>query len=92
MADAADLDIRRKRLIYRSEHTGTQETDLLLGQFARAHVPGFDAVEVAELERLLDASDPDLWLWLTGRADPPPALDGPVLRRLRAHRYRPADR
>lgn len=88
----AHLDSRRKRLIYRSEHTGTQETDLLLGQFARAHVPGFDDGELGQYERLLEASDPDLWLWLTGRLDPPPELETPVFARLRAHRYDPEDR
>jgi len=27
----ADIDIRRKRLLFRSWHRGTKETDLLLG-------------------------------------------------------------
>ena len=92
MAADASLDSRRKRLIYRSEHTGTQETDLLLGQFARAEVPGFDEIELRQFEELLQSSDPDLWLWLTGRADPPEALDTPILTRLRAYRYEPAGR
>jgi antitoxin CptB len=92
MSEIAQLENRRKRLIYRSEHTGTQETDLLLGQFARAHVPGFTADEVEAFERLLDSSDPDLWLWLTGRAEPPPEVETPVFARLRAFRFAPERR
>jgi len=89
MSEIAQLENRRKRLIYRSEHTGTQETDLLLGQFARANVPGFSDDELDAFERLLETSDPDLWLWLTGRADPPPALETSVFARLRAFHYNP---
>ena len=40
------LEIRRKRLIHRSLYTGMKETDLLLGAFARQHVPGFAAAEL----------------------------------------------
>lgn len=92
MSEIAQLENRRKRLIYRSEHTGTQETDLLLGQFAHACLPGFDLAELDEFERLLEASDPDLWLWVTGQAAPPARFDTPVFARLRAFRYTPADR
>lgn len=92
MSEIAQLENRRKRLIYRSEHTGTQETDLLIGQFVRANAPDFTEVEVSECERLLDSSDPDLWLWLTGRADPPAEFDTPLFARLRAYRYDPAKR
>lgn len=92
MSEIAQLENRRKRLIYRSEHTGTQETDLLLGQFARANVPGFTEDEISQFERLIDSSDPDLWLWLTGRADPPAEFDTPLFARLRAYRYNPAER
>lgn len=92
MSDNANLENRRKRLIYRSEHTGTQETDLLLGQFARAHVADFDAQTLDDFERLIESSDPDLWLWLTGRGEPPPELDTPVFAQLKAFRYRPVRR
>ncbi|MGF1625464.1 MAG: succinate dehydrogenase assembly factor 2 [Alphaproteobacteria bacterium] len=92
MSEIAQHENRRKRLIYRSEHTGTQETDLLLGQFARTYVPGFSTEELDAFERLLETSDPDLWLWLTGRGEPPPDLETPVFARLRAFRYNLDDR
>ena len=36
-------DTRRKRLLFRSWHRGTKETDLLLGSFAEQHLAGFTA-------------------------------------------------
>ena len=77
------LEARRKRLIHRSLYTGMKETDLLLGAFARAHVPAFTADQLERYERLLDAPDPDVFDWATGRAAVPGAHDHDVFRLLR---------
>lgn len=66
-----DIEIWRKRLIYRAWHRGTREMDLLLGRFADAHVPGFDGEELAQFERILGYNDPDLYDWVTGKEPPP---------------------
>jgi antitoxin CptB len=84
----ADLETRRKRLLYRSVYRGNKENDILLGQFARAHIASFDAAELDQYERLLDAGDNDIFDWVTGKAEIPPADDTPVLRRLLAFRVR----
>jgi antitoxin CptB len=76
------LEIRRKRLIHRSVYTGMKETDILLGAFARAHVPDFDAAALGEYENLLTAGDPNILDWALGRAAPPEAYDGPVMKLL----------
>jgi antitoxin CptB len=76
------LEIRRKRLIHRSIYTGMKETDILLGAFARAHVPGFDAEQLDEYENLLTAGDPNILDWALGRAAPPAAYDGLVMKLL----------
>jgi succinate dehydrogenase flavin-adding protein (antitoxin of CptAB toxin-antitoxin module) len=73
------LEIRRKRLIHQSLYTGMKETDLLLGAFARRHLPGFGAAELDEYERLLREPDPDLFDWATGRQVPPERCQGPVM-------------
>jgi antitoxin CptB len=73
------LEIRRKRLIHHSLYTGMKETDLLLGAFARRHVPGFSAAELDEYERLLREPDPDLFDWATGRLPVPARCRGPVM-------------
>ncbi len=77
------LDPRRKRLIYRSQHTGMKETDLLLGPFARAHVPGFTNEQLECYERLLGQPDPDIFDWASGRAPVPEAHDTGVMQLLK---------
>ena len=86
MADGTDLETRRKRLLYRSVYRGNKENDILLGQFARAHIAGFDAADLDQYERILEAGDVDIYDWVSGRAAIPPDVDSPVLRRLLAFR------
>ena len=57
---------RRKRLIYRSWHTGMRETDLLLGSFAERHVGAMTADQMDRYEALLANPDPDIYNWVTG--------------------------
>lgn len=88
MAAETDLETRRKRLLYRSVYRGNKENDILLGQFARAHIASFDAAELDQYERLLAAGDNDIFDWVTGQAEIPAEADTPVLRRLAAFRVR----
>ena len=78
------IEIKRKRLLYRSWHRGTRESDLILGRFADAHLAGFDETRLARYEALLDCADPDLYDWVIGRVPPPPPHDHDVLRLLLA--------
>jgi len=75
-------DIRRKRLLFRSWHRGTRESDLILGRFADAHLAGFDSVQLDRYEALLECADADLFDWIGGRATPPAAHDHDVMRLL----------
>ena len=75
-------DIHRKRLLFRSWHRGTRESDLILGRFAVAHLAGFDAGQLDRYEALLECSDVDLFDWITGRATPPPEHNHDVTRLL----------
>jgi antitoxin CptB len=86
---AEDLDTRRKRLLFRSWHRGTKETDLLLGSFAEQHLQALSADELDRYEALLEESDALLFDWITGRAPAPEAHQSEVLRRLMSFRYRP---
>ena len=88
MADETELETRRKRLLYRSVYRGNKENDVLLGQFARAHIAEFTTAELDQYERLLQAGDNDIYDWVSGRAPVPLDADTPVLRKLLAFRVR----
>ena len=60
------LDDRRKRLLFRCWHRGTREMDLILGRFADAEIASLSDDELAQLERLIEVPDPDLYAALTG--------------------------
>jgi antitoxin CptB len=85
----APTDFRRKRLLFRSWHRGTRETDLILGRFAEAYLAGFDAGQLDRYEALLACNDADLFGWVSGRAAPPAAYDHDVMGLLRAFRLSP---
>jgi antitoxin CptB len=86
MSGEADIETRRKRLLYRSIYRGNKENDILLGQFARAHIASFDSAELDQYERLLDTGDNDIFDWVSAKSEVPAEADTPVLRKLMAFR------
>ena len=78
------LDIRRRRVLYRANHRGTYENDLLLGGYVSRHVAGMTESEMDALEAVMELPDADLADWLTGRRPIPPAVDSPTLQAIRA--------
>ena len=75
-------DPRIKRLIYRSKYTGTKELDTLLGRFVERRMAELSDKQVAQLERLIENSNPNLYMWISGRVPPPAEWDNEVLRML----------
>src|SRR5690606_23630408 len=88
MSEAA-LDVRRKKLRWRSWHRGTREMDLLLGSFADAHLADLSEEQLDRFEKLLEAADPDLYCWLLGRDMPPPGIDRDILNMMRNFKFAP---
>ena len=80
------LDDRRKRLLFRCWHRGTREMDLILGRFADAEIAAMREDELAELERLIEAPDPDLYAAVTGEKQLAPEYAGPLFERIKAFR------
>ena len=80
------LDDRRKRLLFRCWHRGTREMDLILGRFADAEISAMHDDELAELERLIEVPDPDLYAALTGAIPPAAEHAGPLFERIKAFR------
>jgi antitoxin CptB len=80
------LDDRRKRLLFRCWHRGTREMDLILGRFADAEIDALSDSELTELERLIEAPDPDLYAALTGDRPLPAEYAGPLFQRIKTFR------
>jgi antitoxin CptB len=84
---SADLDVRRRKILFRAWHRGTREMDLLMGRFADAALAGLSDAELDEFERLIDVPDGDLFRWIMGEAEPPPEHDTPLFRQLKAFNH-----
>ena len=78
------LDNRRRRLIFRAQHRGTYENDLLIGDFVKARIATMSEQELDEIEAVMEFPDAELADWLTGRIPIPPHADSPMLQRIRA--------
>jgi antitoxin CptB len=81
---SADLDARRRRLLFRAWRRGIREMDLIVGSFADAEIGSMSEDDLAAFERLIEVPDPDLYLWITGKVEAPPNYDTPVFRRLKS--------
>ena len=46
------MDARRKRLLFRCQHCGMKENDILLGRFAGRHMAALDDADVERLEAM----------------------------------------
>jgi antitoxin CptB len=80
---STDLDVRRRRALFRSWHRGMREMDLVFGRFADAEIGALSDSELDDLERLLDAIDRDVFMWLTDEIAVPENFDTPVYRRIK---------
>jgi antitoxin CptB len=78
------LDPRRRRLLFRANHRGSHENDLLLGGYVTRHIHDLPDREMDALEEVMELPDADLADWLTGRRPIPPDVDSPLLRAIRA--------
>lgn len=81
---SADLDPRRRKILFRAWHRGMRETDLIMGRFADAEIGGLSEAELDEFERLIEVLDRDLLSWITGEAEVPENYDSALFRRLKA--------
>jgi antitoxin CptB len=81
-----NLETRRKRLKFRAWRRGFREADLILGPFVDLHAQDFDAVQLDELEALLEFPDQDLYEWIVEKTVEPPEASGEILQQIRAFR------
>ena len=78
------LDVRRKRLLFRSWHRGMREMDLILGSFADARIASLNEAEIDQYELLLEIPDTELLPWFTGERPVAEGFDTGIVRTILA--------
>lgn len=81
------MDDHRRKLRFRAWRRGFREMDLIMGQFADAHIASMSADELCDFEKLLAVPDWDVYAWILGRQTVPDNHASSVLDRLIAFRY-----
>ncbi|WP_454916909.1 FAD assembly factor SdhE [Xanthobacter sediminis] len=81
---SADLDPRRRRLLYRAWHRGIREMDLIMGKFADAEIGNLSDAELDDFEKLVDAQDHDIFSWISETNPLPAEYDTPLFVRMKA--------
>ena len=56
-----DINILKKRLIYRSQYRGTKEMDKLIGSFVENNIDKLNVSGLNELEKFLNIADDTLY-------------------------------
>ena len=52
-----ELEIYKKKILYRASYRGTKEMDILLSSFVKKYIGKFNINELKELEHFLDFGD-----------------------------------
>lgn len=86
MTPLQDIEMRRKRVLYRAQHRGTQEMDILIGGYVADHLHVLDSEMLDRLEVLMNNEETDLQAWLMGQREVPQDTDGELIAMIRAHR------
>ena len=61
-----NIDLLKKKIIYRSNYRGTKEMDKLLGSFTKKYIDKLNLKDLADLEKLLDIDDTNLYNYYNG--------------------------
>lgn len=78
-----DIETRRRRALYRAEHRGTKEMDLVLGPYAKARLAEMPEAALKLFEALLLEPDPELQEMFLGVRQPSDKFVG-LVREIRA--------
>lgn len=74
------MDDRRKRILFRANHRGMKEADVMLGGFAHAHLTELTDEQVDRFEALLEELDVDIMDWVMGKKPVPDVYDTDVFK------------
>ncbi len=85
MTDSESIETRRKRVLYRATHRGTQEMDILVGRFVTDGIGRFDTAMLDRIEILLNEEETDLQAWIMDQQPVPERIDGELIEAIRNH-------
>lgn len=68
--NASSHEALRKRALFRSNHRGCKEMDLVMGQFAEQRLHELSEDMLKCYDALLDEDDLLIWDWVIGRKQP----------------------
>lgn len=74
-----DLELRRKKLLFRAGHRGTKELDILFTRFAEAELATMDSALLSEFEALMLLPDPQVYDWVVGQSPWPADMNNRAL-------------
>ena len=61
-----NIDLLKKKIIYRSNYRGTKEMDKLLGAFTNTYIDKLNIDDLLDLEKLLNIDDSSLYDFYNG--------------------------
>ena len=61
-----NIDLLKKKIIYRSNYRGTKEMDKLLRAFTKKYIEILSLKDLTDLEKLLDVDDTNLYNYYNG--------------------------
>jgi antitoxin CptB len=80
-----EIELRRRRLLWRAMHRGMRELDLIVGGFAQMRLQGMSETELQEFEEIVASADHDLHDWLLGSVPVPRERLTPTMAALLAY-------
>ncbi len=86
-----DLKKRQKRLLFRANHMGIKEADIMIGSFVARYYLDFSHQDCAWFEEMFKETDYDILIWITKKMPPPPQFDTEMMARMQKIDYIPID-
>lgn len=74
------LNNKRRQLLLNSRNRGRVETELFLGGYAQEHIWQMSQEQLEQYDKILNETDADLFLWMTGMNELPDDLkENPIM-------------
>lgn len=72
------LEKRKKQLLYRANHRGIKEMDIIIGGYADAYIMDMPEDVLDEFEKIMSELDRDLLTWFVGEVKVPDHIKSPL--------------